>query len=356
MTDHPIRVLIANDSPVERELLLHVLRADPRLQVVATASDGAQAVEAACRERPDVVAMDVYMPKLDGLAATGQIMERCPTRIVMVTASVSYLPEGAKSFRALEMGALALVRTPPGVGHPKHAAAVKELIETITAMSEVKVVHRWATPAGAKPSEPPPGPAPLPEASIRLVAIGASAGGPPAILYLLANLPKDFPVPLLIVQHMATGFIESFAGWLQQVAGFPVRVASQGERLLPGHAYLAPSDSHMGIGPDGRIELSDGPPESGVRPAVSHLFRSVDAVYGRQAVGVLLSGMGADGALELKSMRQHGAITIAQNRASATIYGMPGEAVRLGAVSHELPLEQIPGLLVSLALGGTRSP
>ncbi len=350
MKGEPIRVMIANDSPVELELLVHILHADPRFRVVATAGDGLQAVEVACRERPDVIAMDVHMPRLDGLGATRQIMERCPRPIVIVTVSASYLKEGVKSFRALEMGALTIVRTPPGMGDRDYTSAAHELVENLKYMSEVKVVRRWAEriPAPATP----PRRVPVPAAPIRVVAVGASAGGPLAIQYVLANLPKNFPVPVLIVQHMASGFVEGFALWLQETTGLPVHVAVHGQQPLSGHVYLAPSDLHMGISPDGRIALSDAPPEAGLRPAIAHLLRSISAVYGSRAIGVLLSGMGSDGAAELKSMRQRGAFTIAQDKGSALVYGMPGEAVRLGAVSHELPLEGIPGLLVSLVEAG----
>jgi two-component system chemotaxis response regulator CheB len=352
----PIRVLIVNDSPAELELLRQIIQADPQMEVMAVARDGTEALKKACVERPDVIAMDVYMPNLDGLAATRQIMANCPAPIVIVTASASYLREGAKSFRALEMGALALVATPPGFGHPQHAAAVADLLETLKAMSEVKVVHRWILPPNVKPPAPPPTVTlARPRTPVYVVAIGASAGGPLAIKYLLAALPKDLPVPILIVQHMAAGFIEGFAAWLRQVTGFAVSVATHRERPRPGHAYLAPSGCHMGIAHDGCIVLSDAPPEDGLRPAVSYLFRSVDAVYGRHAIGILLSGMGADGVTELGLMRQHGAVTIAQHADSAIVYGMPGEAVRMGTVTHELPIEQIPAALVEFTQPGKQT-
>jgi len=347
MNKNPIRVLVAEDSPVERELLLHILQADPEIRVVSVAADGVQAVEAACRERPDVVTMDVHMPNMDGLEATRQIMETCPAPIVVVSASSGYSREGAKAFEALEAGALALARKPPGVGQPGYGAAVQELLQTLKLMSEVKVVRRWRRPGVARPLAQPP--KITPHAPIQLVAIGASAGGPPALQHILAALPKDFPVPLLIVQHMASGFVEGFTGWLRDSTGFPVQVAVHGAQPLPGHVYVAPCGTHLAVANSGLLRLADDPPEGGLRPAVSALFRSVAEACGERAVGVLLTGMGRDGAAELKQMKDSGAITIAQDEETSVVFGMPGEAVRLGAATYVLPLERIAAMLSSIS-------
>jgi len=348
MATHLINVLVVEDSPVERELLLHIFQSDPEIRVIAVATNGAQAVEAVCRERPDVVTMDIHMPKLDGVEATRQIMGRCPTPVVILSASSSYNPEGEKAFLALEAGALSVVRKPSGVGHPGYAEEVQDLLQTIKLMSEVKVVRRWFRPATA-----PPAPAPLPKieapSSVRLVAMGASAGGPMALEHILQGLAGRVLPPLLVVQHMAPGFVEGFAAWLHASTGFPVRVAVHGEMAQPGHAYLAPDDHQMGIDASGRIVLSDAAPEGGLRPSVAHLFRSVAHAYGKQAVGVLLTGMGRDGAAELKEMKDRGAVTLVQDEASSMVYGMPGEAISLGGATHVLPLEQIPAILAKLA-------
>ncbi|MDD5036401.1 MAG: chemotaxis-specific protein-glutamate methyltransferase CheB [Methylococcaceae bacterium] len=345
MRDKPIRVLVVEDSPVERELLLHILQSDPELTVVAVACDGEMAVDMACRERPDVITMDIHLPKLDGLGATRSIMERCPTPVVVVSASAGYSLHGDKAFRALEAGALTLVCKPPGIGHPDYQQSARELIQTVKLMSEVKVVGRRSRRAGA--SEIAPALNTCNKA--KLVAIGASAGGPLAIQQLLAGLPKDFPLPLLIVQHMAFGFMEGFAKWLSESTGFPVHIAAQGEQPLPGHIYVAPCDFQMGVTASGVIALSNEAPEAGLRPAVSYLFRSIAKIHGGRAIAVLLTGMGKDGAVELKMMKDKGAVTIAQDEESCLVYGMPGEAVRLGGASHVLPLEQIPSMLIRLA-------
>ena len=183
---------------------------------------------------------------------------------------------------------------------------------------------------------------------VRLVAIGASVGGPPVLQTLLQRLPKDLPVPILIVQHIAAGFVEGLADWLQESTRFPVHVAVHGDRLLPGHAYIAPDGRHMGLETYDRLMLSRDEPESGLRPAVSYLFRSVARVAGPTAIGVLLTGMGRDGAAELRLIRERGGITIAQDRETSVVHGMPGEAIHLGAAMHVLPPVEIATLIAGL--------
>jgi two-component system chemotaxis response regulator CheB len=348
-----VRILVVDDSPVARELLAYLLNSDPALAVIGTVPDGEQAVEAAARLRPDVITMDIHLPKMDGYAATRAIMETCPTRIVMVTAS-PVTHEVAASFRALEAGALAVLAKPAGPGHPEHAQATEELLRTIKVMAEVSVVRRW------RRTEGPPGsavraPAPaLAGADLRLVAIGASTGGPLVLQTILANLKRPFAAPILIVQHIAPGFVAGLVEWLGRSCGFEVRIAVHGEPALAGAVYLAPDGVHMTVRADGgvaRIAFSSAPPEHGARPAVASLFRSA-AAFGPRAAGVLLTGMGRDGAQELKDMQDAGALTIAQDQDSAIVNGMPGEAVKLGAARYVLAPEAIAGLLNTLKPGG----
>lgn len=341
----PIRVLLVEDSPVARELLLYILNGDPQLQVIGVAIDGEEAVAAAQRLRPDVIVMDIHLPKLDGFAATRQIMESAPTRIVMATAT-SDPKEVAATFRAIEAGALAVLAKPAGLGQPRFAANAEELVRTVKLMSEVQVVKRWPrrnSAAAATPALPVVVPPP-----IKLVAIGASTGGPLALQMLLGGLSKPLPVPMLIVQHISDGFVGGFVEWLASTTHYGVCVAAAGDFPQPGLAYVAPSGRHMQVRANGVIELVDTPSEHGVRPSVAVLFRSVAAVYGAAAVGILLTGMGLDGALELKAMRSAGALTFAQDRDSSVVFGMPGEAVGLGAASHILSPEEIAGMLGEL--------
>ena len=190
-------------------------------------------------------------------------------------------------------------------------------------------------------------------AEIRLVAIGASTGGPIALRTILGGLPKDFPVPLLIVLHIAGGFLPGFARWLEETTHFPCRIAQSGEVPLPGHAYLAPDHFHMGLGIDDRIELTQGEPDEGLRPSVAHLFQSVARALGAHAAGILLTGMGKDGARELKLMRGNGALTIAQDQPSCVVFGMPGEAVKLDAAVYIMNPEGIAALLTGAVLRGS---
>lgn len=343
------RVLIVEDSPVVRELLAHVLGADPEIQVIGAARNGEEAIEAAERMRPDVITMDFHMPKMNGLDATRKIMETHPTPIVIVSGS-SARNEVAAAFRVMEAGALVVVEKPAGPGHPDHEAAARELVQTVKLMSEVKVVRRWPrreTGVPSPPSRPAADLAPI-RAEVKLVAVGASTGGPIALKTILSELPKDFPVPVLIVQHIATGFTQGFVEWLAQSSGLAVHVATHGEYLLPAHVYVAPDGFHMKLASAGRIALSSDLPENGHRPAVSHLFRSVAAVLGRNAIGVLLTGMGKDGAEELKLMKEKGAVTIAQDQESSIVHGMPGEAISLDAATHVLSPDRIAEALGSL--------
>jgi len=341
-----IRVLIVEDSPVVRELLVHILGADPDLEVVGIAVDGIEAMELLERVKPDVVTVDMSMPRMSGFEVTRRIMESNPLPIVIISAS--WEPsEVTTTFAAVEAGAVAVVAKPHGPGHADHASASHRLVQTVKAMSQVKVVRRWAR-AGSqevRPSAPiRPVRAGSSAARIRIVAIGASTGGPLVLQTLLSNLPKRYAAPVLIVQHIAAGFLPGLADWLGKTTGFPIRIASHGEPLMNGHAYLAPDGIHMGV-QSGRIALMRGEPRDGLRPSVGHMFDSVAAAYGAAAAGVLLTGMGRDGAEELGSMRRKGAMTIAQDEESCVVFGMPGQAVRLGAAEYILSPPRIAALL-----------
>ncbi|MEO8350781.1 MAG: chemotaxis-specific protein-glutamate methyltransferase CheB [Chthoniobacteraceae bacterium] len=348
MSDDKIRVFIVDDSRVACEMLTHVLGSDPGLEIIGSAGSGAEAIAHLAERKADVVTMDIHMPGLDGFAVTRQLMETAPVPIVIVTAS--YHPEDVTQiFRALEAGALALVEKPPGLGSPDFPAAAGRLIQTVKAMSEVRVIRRWArrsrdavdsTAAAADFKTASP--------EIRLVAIGASTGGPPVVQTVLAGLPKPVPVPVLIVQHISVGFASGFADWLGTTTGMPVCLARHGMVAEPGTAYLAPDGFQMTVSREGRIRCADDPPENGSQPAVSCLFRSVAENFGSRGVGVLLTGMGRDGADGLKLMRDRGGVTFAQDKESSIVHGMPGEAIRLGAALHVGSPSQIAARLRTL--------
>lgn len=342
-----IRALVVDDSEVIRKLLTFILNSDPDIQVVGAAADGEEAVRMVERLRPDVVTMDVVMPRMDGYEATRRIMRSTPLPIVVVSASYS-TEEVSRTFQAMSAGALAVVDKPQGPGDPNHEDRARELLATVKLMSEVKVVGRRYPPRARPPvpTERPREDSPL----IHAVGIGASTGGPVVLEAILRSLPKAFCLPVLVVQHIAAGFARGLADWLQGTSALDVCVATNDEPLAPGRCYVAPTGFHMGVSRDHKIFLSTAPPENGLRPSVDFLFHSMAEALGRNAVGVVLTGMGRDGAEGLKAMRDRGALTVAQDEESAIIPGMPLEAVRLGAARLVLPPDQIAAKLLELAL------
>ncbi|MEW5979012.1 MAG: chemotaxis-specific protein-glutamate methyltransferase CheB [Acidobacteriota bacterium] len=346
-----IKVLVVDDSRIVAEFLKHLLSSEPDVQVVGIASNGEEGLRMAQESKPDVITMDIHMPKVNGFEATRKIMETCPTPIVIVSGSTSQ-DEVATNFRAVEAGALTVIARPRGQGHPLHEADARGFVETVKLMSEVRVIRRWpqakTEPRVAQTLANRPRRVEKPRGGVAVVAIGASTGGPMALQTILSRLPRDFAVPVLIVQHMARGFAKGFAEWLTQSTGFSTEVATAGQQLLPARAYVAPDDFHMGVGAQGHILLASDEQENGTRPSVSFLFRSVATAFGAGAVGVLLTGMGRDGAEELKRLRERGAVTIAQDEQSSVVYGMPGEAIRIGAAAHVLPPEAIAATLALL--------
>lgn len=343
-----IKVLIVEDSSLAREILEHILMTDPDIEVMGTAADGEEALTFLERHRPDVITMDIHMPGMDGIEVTRRIMETKPIPIIIISTYWNSW-EVDTSFRAMEAGALAVLEKPCGIETFSNGHQAKEILRTIKIMSEVRLVKRRQRTAFAKmPSKMRTAGTSENRTEVGIVAIGGSTGGPPVLQTILNQLPSAFPVPVVIVQHIAAGFIEGLARWLVQSTGYPTVVASQGEKLLAGKAYLAPDNVQMAVTADGRIELHDALPEYGLRPSVSFLFRSVAAAFGNRSLGVLLTGMGRDGAEELRSLRICGAVTIAQNKESSVIYGMPGEAVRLGGAEMELNASQIGTALKKL--------
>ena len=339
-------MLVVDDSAVSRDLLTHVLASEPCIEVVGHARDGEEAVAMLGEKMPDVVTMDIHMPGIDGFETTRRIMETQPLPIVIVSASFDP-GDVAKMFRALEAGAVAAVEKPPGPGHPEHAALARKFIDTVKAMSEVRVIRRWPRARKeARTAEPVA--LPSNTANIRLVVIGASTGGPPVLRAVLAGLPKPCPVPVVIVQHISAGFVQGLADWLSTTTGMPVRLAQHGEVAAAGVALLAPDGFQTSIATNGRIVCGPEPAEHGLRPAASFLFRSVAKNFGAHAAGVLLTGMGRDGADDLKLMRDAGAVTFAQDKESSVIHGMPGEAIRLDAAMHVANPERIAAILHSL--------
>jgi len=347
-----IDVLIVDDTLVGQGLLRGILSEDPAFRVVGIAQNGRQAVEMVQSLKPHVVSMDIYMPVMDGVEATKKIMQTTPVPIVIVS-SFYNSSEVQMSFNILKAGALTILPRPFGPGHPQYLQTARTYRNTLKMMAVVKVgLHKAPKPlpsgrsapvnsaeAGIKPSPPPSKPQTVVITNKiamkpgRVIAIGASAGGPQAIQAILSGLDVSLPVPVMIVQHIDSHFAEGFRDWLQSNSKLPVHTAVHGQVMQPGHAYLAPGDRHLGVLQPGVAAVSDEPAEKGLRPAVSYLFRKVQEVYLSEAVAILLSGMGTDGASELKLLYDAGAFTIAQDSESSLVHGMPGEAIRQGGVS-----------------------
>ncbi len=346
-----IRVLVAEDSATTREYLAWLLGEEPGIEVAGTACDGAEAVEQAERLRPDLILMDINMPRLDGFQAARRIMERAPAPIVLISASTEQV-EVARTFAALAAGALAVLDKPAGPGDPRAGEMAHRLRETVRLMAEVKVVRRWPRRIGREAAAAAP--RERARRGIRLVALGASTGGPPVVEQILKALPRDLCAPILLVQHIAPGFVAGLAGWLRQSTRHPVKLAEHGELAEPGAVYVAGDGAQLGITRHGRIVLTPGARRDGFCPSASHLFESAADAFGHAALGALLTGMGQDGAVGLRRLREAGGTTVAQDEATSVVFGMPQAAIRLGAAEQVLAPAAIARLIAAMARGGSR--
>lgn len=340
-----IRVLVAEDSPTARDLLVWILQSDPDIQVVGAARDGLEAVRLAARLHPDVIVMDIHMPHMDGLQATRQIMRETPTPIVVVSASVAPL-DLAVSFSALQAGALTMMEKPTGPAAPNYEAVRAHMVTTTKLMAAVKVVRRWAEKAVR--AVPLSVPRAAGSARPAVVAIAASTGGPAALHQVLGALPSDFPLPILIVQHISPGFGAGLAHWLAGCTSLAVATARQGEPLVPGRVLLAPDDRHLLIRPGGRVLLSPKTTANGLCPSANPLFESVAAAFGPQALGVIMTGMGRDGVDGLVRLKAQGGQVLAQDEASCVVFGMPKEAIAAGVVDQVVSLRQLAAAIVEM--------
>lgn len=348
----PIRVLLADDSATSRSYLAGLIAAASGLTVVGEARDGEEAVRMVEALQPDVVSMDIRMPKLDGLEATRQIMARRPTPTVVVSALID--EDVDLSFKAMEAGALAVLRKPPTQRDPDYSTLQREFITTLKAMAGVTVVRRWQDiPAPEKPSEnavPKSGTAkkyrvtgPL-VSKPEIIAIGASAGGPSALSSLLAGLPANFIPPIVIVQHMPDEFLPGLARWLGKHTPLRVTMAEGGQPLQPSTVYLAAGGAHLTVARRGRLLIANKLEDKGDNrycPSIDVFFSSVAEVCGTTGVGIILTGMGDDGAKGLLNIRQASGRTFAQSEASCTVFGMPGVALAYGAVEQTMNPEQM---------------
>lgn len=342
----PIHVVVVDDSPTVQRLLVAILQEADGIEVVGTGASGRDAIRLVQRMRPDVVTMDLRMPGMDGLEATRQIMRQTPTPIVIVTGTLMQADIDI-TFEALRAGALTVVRT-PGLADPE---GCDKVVQAVRLMAEVPVVHHWGRTGRG---QPPPQPRMDNHRGIQMIGFAASTGGPGALATILRQLPADFCVPVLVVQHVAAGFVYGLAEWLDGETPLKVSLANHGDRPQPGTVLIAPDDYHLQVNTAGIVELCKEPAYKQLRPSANYLFRSLAQAYGPRAAGIVLTGMGDDGAEGLRALRRAGGLTIAQDEASCIVYGMPQEALAHNAVQRELALEQITMTLVRLTGQGAR--
>lgn len=321
-----IKVLIVDDSPLSLKLLKGILLPDPEFEIVGTAQNGAEAVNLVKMLNPDVVSMDINMPLMNGIEATREIMSTNPVPIVIVS-TIYNSTEIEAAIKELEAGAVFIMPKPFGPGQTEFQKSSSNYIRTLKLMSEVKVVRRNSSMPIRHDSNHIESLRNKPE----ILAIGASAGGPEALRNIFKKIEKDFPLPILIAQHIDENFSEGFASWLNSYSKIPVKIAENGEKIRKGNVYLSPGGINMSVIRGGIILLSNKIENSPHKPSINHLFKSIGSVYGDKAIAILLSGMGNDGAEELMRLKTMGVFTIVQNEGSCLVFGMPGEAVKLGA-------------------------
>ncbi len=338
------RVLIVDDSAFMRKVLEEIIRTDPKLEVVGQAKDGREALTMAASLQPDVVTMDINMPRMDGIEATQHIMTQNPRPIVIVS---SESRQGAAStLRALELGAIDFV-TKPSSGIDLDMKDVRdELLRKLKMAAKVRVVrtaarHDSAGAVEARPRAPSVRDAGNSDMRFPLVVIAASTGGPATLMRLMPRFPKDFPAAVVLVQHMPVTFTSQLSVQLAEVAAIRVKEAESNEALCPGTFYVCPGSHHLRISLQGRLKLDDGPRISGYRPCADVTFESAAAYAGANVVGVVLTGMGGDGAQGVLAVKAARGLVLAQDEATSVIFGMPAEAIRTGAVDQVLGIDDI---------------
>ena len=341
----PIRVLVVDDSPLVCQVLGRLLETDPAVRVIGYAADGKEAVEKTFQLKPDMITMDIQMPGMDGLEATEKIMAYRPTPILIVTSARDR--RGVQvTMEALAAGALEVVEKPTIMPDNSWEVLGASLVEKVKVLAGVRVIThlkgRSRRLVGrARPDER--------ERPQRVVGIGVSTGGPAVLAMILGTLPADSPLGALIVQHITEGFMAGLVEWLSRQVRLPIRLAHEGDPIRPGGVLMAPEGTHLVVERGGRVHLRREPPVGGHRPSADVLLHSLADVYGGAAVGVLLTGMGRDGAEGLRAIRSAGGYTMVQDEESCAVFGMPKAAIELGAAQDILPPAGIAERLVQLA-------
>jgi len=330
-----LRVLVVDDSAFMRKMITDMINSDSQLTVVGTAFDGLDALKKIPKLQPDVVTLDVNMPRVDGLTTLKYIMKRHPLPVIMLSSATQ---KGAKiTFKALKYGAVDYVPKPSGPISLDIEKIKNDLIAKIKTVARAKIaIHKPTTGPPIQIKQ---------KLKDKIIVIGASTGGPPALEEIVSKFPKNIP-PILIVQHMPPAFTKPFAKRLDELCSFTVKEAEEGDSIGPGRALLAPGGYHMIVTKRGRIHLDTGSPVHGLRPAVDPLMKTVADIYQSATIGVILTGMGRDGASGMKAIKEHGGVTIVQDEATCAVFGMPKAAIEEGCVDRILPLSQIPQEIV----------
>ncbi|HEY6874716.1 MAG TPA: chemotaxis-specific protein-glutamate methyltransferase CheB [Geobacteraceae bacterium] len=336
-----IKVLLADDSALVRAVLKDIFHATPDIVVVGEAENGEDAVTLTERLKPDLVIMDIIMPVMDGLAALEIIMARFPTPILVLSATMDDR-EVNYAFTAIRKGALDVMEKPRINGLEQGSEFGARIVEKARLLAKVKVIRRW--PSRKIKLELKPG---YQRGERDILAIGASTGGPKAVMGIMKSLPEDFNAAVFIVQHIANGFARGFAQWLDQDSAVRVRLAADGQEFKAGEALVAPNDCHM-IVDNGKVRLVQGEPVNCCRPSIDVFFNSLAKEEGGRVVGVLLTGMGKDGAQGLHRIKEQGGVTIVQDEKSCVVFGMPKAAIALNAVDEILPLPSIPDAITKI--------
>lgn len=343
-----IRILMIEGSSEAAQAMIEAFRRDPELEVCAVARTGSEGVELAKRKQPDVIVMSAQLSMVDGFEATREIMADWPTPIVIVADEHDFRQIDV-SMRALHAGALTVVNIPKPRDPRDSGQTIKQFLTTVKLMAGVKVVRRWRR--SAAPDLPRTGPTGPDKGRVQVIAIAGSTGGPAALHRILSDLPANFPLPILVVQHIASGFVAGMVDWLNSACSLKVRLAQNGMPLAPHTVYVANDGYHLGVSTRSSVQLSTAAPIEGFRPSATFMFESVAATYGPAAVGVILTGMGRDGATGLHRLREAGGKAIAQDEESSVVFGMPSTAIKAGAVNEVLPLSRIPGRLMEIVSG-----
>jgi two-component system chemotaxis response regulator CheB len=337
-----IRVLLVDDSPLALYCLQRVLARTPDIRVVGTALNGREALPLVAGLSPDVICLDLHMPVMNGLEFTRTVMASTPRPILVVSVSVE--PGTPGVFKLLEAGAVDVL-SKPGILEAEDACFAAEFAAKVRVVAGVQVFRRHQATSAASP---PPAIEPMKAGLATLAVLGASTGGPQALQKILGALPAGFPLPLICVQHIGGEFLPELLAWLNQATPLKVGLAIAGEYPSPGSVHFPPADKHLEFDRSGRFILTQSSPCGGHRPSVTVSMKAAARQFGAGAVGVLLTGMGRDGAEGLSSIAKAGGLTIAQDEATSVVFGMPGEAVALGAARYVLPLERIAPTLVAL--------